>query len=65
MHIKKFLDENIVISKSEEVTNYSVTDDEINEKYINGEIRIVTEQARYPLDTICSMLDSGKTCWRN
>lgn len=60
MHIKKFLDENIMISKSEEVTNYSVTDDEINEKYINGEIRIVTEQARYPLDTICSMLDSGK-----
>jgi hypothetical protein len=35
-----------------------VSDFEINEKYKKGEIRIVTEQARYPLDTIASMLDS-------
>jgi hypothetical protein len=27
-------------------------DAEINEKYVRGEIRIVTEQARYPLNTI-------------
>ena len=33
-------------------------DEEINEKYKNGEIRIVTEQARYPLDTIPRMLES-------
>ena len=33
--------------------------DEINDKYARGEIRIVTEQARYPLNTILSMLDSG------
>lgn len=36
----------------------SLSDDEINEKYKRGEIRIVTEQARYPLDTIETMLDS-------
>jgi len=35
-------------------------DDKINEKYKRGEIRIVTEQARYPLDTIPSMLESNK-----
>ena len=35
------------------------TDDEINEKYKRGEIRIVTEQARYPIKNISDMLDSG------
>ena len=34
------------------------SDEQINEKYKRGEIRIVTEQARYPLDTIETMLDS-------
>lgn len=34
------------------------SDDEINQKYKRGEIRIITEQARYPLDTIKTMLDS-------
>jgi Protein of unknown function DUF262 len=36
------------------------TDNEINNKYIKGDIRIVTEQARYPLDSIPTMLDSKK-----
>ena len=36
----------------------SLSDNEINDKYKRGEIRIVTEQARYPLDTIQTMLDS-------
>jgi hypothetical protein len=35
-------------------------DEQINEKYKRGEIRIVTEQARYPLDSIEGMLDSNK-----
>ncbi len=35
-----------------------MTDDEINKKYRDGEIRIVTEQARYPLNTIASMVSS-------
>ena len=33
-------------------------DQEINEKYVKGEVRIVTEQARYPLSSIPQMLDS-------
>lgn len=32
-----------------------ISDDEINKKYLAGEVRIVTEQARYPLDTIRGM----------
>jgi len=32
---------------------------QINDKYTRGEVRIVTEQARYPLSTIVTMLDSG------
>lgn len=60
MDIKKFENENIEIFKTVEINNHDVSDEEINEKYINGEIRIVTEQARYPLDTICTMLNSGK-----
>lgn len=35
----------------------SVPDSVINEKYIKGEIRIVTEQARYPMNTIASMVE--------
>lgn len=41
--------------------NYNVlrmSDAEINAKYKRGEIRIVTEQARYPVKSIKSMLDS-------
>src|SRR2546430_10020714 len=34
--------------------------EEINEKYERGEVRIVTEQARYPLDSVVSLLNSGK-----
>ena len=30
----------------------TLSDNEINEKYLKGEVRIVTEQARYPLETI-------------
>ena len=33
--------------------------DDINRRYDRGEIRIVTEQARYPLDSINGLLESG------
>lgn len=35
------------------------TDEEINTKYKKGEIRIITEQARYPIKNIRGMLESG------
>lgn len=36
-----------------------LSDEEINVKYSKGDVRIVTEQARYPLNTIPAMLDSN------
>jgi len=50
--------EKFVIESKFERPQASFTDREINDKYKRGEIRIVTEQARYPLDTIKAMLDS-------
>ncbi|AKG24463.1 hypothetical protein IJ00_05245 [Calothrix sp. 336/3] len=47
-------------SDKSDVSQVSLSDYEINEKYKKGEIRIVTEQARYPLDSIETMLDSQK-----
>ncbi len=38
----------------------SSDDGEIDEKYARGEIRIVTEQGRYPMSSVPGMLDSGK-----
>ncbi|HLO83427.1 MAG TPA: DUF262 domain-containing protein [Nostocaceae cyanobacterium] len=43
-----------------DISQVFLSDNEINEKYKKGEIRIVTEQARYPLDSIKPMLDSNK-----
>lgn len=36
-----------------------MSDEDINAKYKRGEIRIVTEQARYPVKSIKGMLDGG------
>jgi len=36
----------------------AVPDADINEKYVRGEIRIVTEQARYPLNTIKALVEN-------
>lgn len=52
-------DETISFSHLSEIIISQMTDDEINEKYTKGEIRIVTEQARYPLPSIKIMLESG------
>ncbi|MCM3515077.1 DUF262 domain-containing protein [Nocardioides sp. P86] len=35
------------------------SDESINRKYVSGEVRIVTEQARYPLNTIAGMVSSS------
>lgn len=41
------------------INSVQMSDEEINAKYKRGEIRIVTEQARYPVKSIKSMLDGG------
>lgn len=43
---------------NENIEKIIMTDDEINEKYKRGEIRIVTEQARYPVKSIPDMIES-------
>lgn len=57
--MKLLPDENFEVTQIPQKNHY-LSDAEINEKYSKGEIRIITEQARYPLDSIVSMLDSGK-----
>ncbi|UVL54711.1 DUF262 domain-containing protein [Pseudomonas sp. B21-035] len=47
-----------IAQEVQSVINFS--DEEINKKYRDGEIRIVTEQARYPLNTISSMVHSNQ-----
>jgi hypothetical protein len=54
-----FEGEKIEIKRSVVPSISNATKDDINDKYIRGDIRIVTEQARYPLSTIVTMLDSG------
>lgn len=41
------------------ITTRQLTDEEINEKYVKGNVRIVTEQARYPLTAIAGMIESN------
>jgi len=53
-------DEDFNYGNTGEENTSQYSDDYINEKYKRGEIRIITEQARYPLDNIKPMLASGK-----
>jgi hypothetical protein len=44
------------VSFSHGATKHEATDEELNSRYAKGEVRIVTEQARYPLAGILKML---------
>lgn len=44
-----------------ESSKQKATDEELNSRYVKGDIRIVTEQARYPLAGILQMLQETKT----
>ena len=60
MYIKLFDGENLEsIYESNDTVN-EFNPQKINEKYVKGEIRIITEQARYPLPSIEDMVKSGK-----
>lgn len=60
MNITFFDKEEIQLKNSQTDNLAKLTDDDINAKYLKGEVRIITEQARYPLDTIKGMIDSKK-----
>lgn len=59
MNIKYFDNERIILNNNQTNDFSQSSDNKINEKYQNGEIRIVTEQARYPLNSISRMIESG------
>ncbi len=48
------------ISFDDDATKPKASDEELNSRYAKGEIRIVTEQARYPLAGILGMLQEEK-----
>lgn len=52
---EKFINKKSEIEKAQ---NYN--DEKINKKYDSGEVRIVTEQARYPLPTLKDMFSDNK-----
>jgi hypothetical protein len=47
------------IRKKEKELNF-MSDEQINQKYLAGEVRIVTEQARYPLTSLKSLFSGEK-----
>lgn len=53
-----FENEKVDLFQSAEENERKLTNDEINDKYKKGEVRIVTEQARYPLNTIVNLVNS-------
>lgn len=53
-----FPGEELALSGNAEQSTDSSSDEAINQKYIKGDVRIVTEQARYPLSSVQSMVES-------
>lgn len=51
--------EKLEFATGSESPTAALPDESINEKYVRGEIRIVTESARYPLNTIASMAEDS------
>lgn len=54
-----FAGESLTFDAQDKSISAPVADSVINEKYVRGEIRIVTEQARYPLNTIAQIVESS------
>ena len=57
MDLVLFSDESIDLDNGD-LIEVDMSDDDINKKYREGEIRIVTEQARYPLSSIAEMVSN-------
>lgn len=57
--VRLFKGERLASRDKREALALHVSDEKINQKYAMGEVRIVTEQARYPLSSIVALLESG------
>ncbi len=51
--------ETFIIDNKEKIIKESLSDEKISEKYRKGDVRIVTEQARYPLNSVTELMNSG------
>lgn len=58
MNNQLYENEKVNLSQQNIGNKFKLSNDEINEKYKKGEVRIITEQARYPLSTIVNMVNS-------
>ncbi len=56
--IKHFEGEEVFIEGKKEITVLKLSDDFINDKYRKGEVRIVTEQGRFQLNTVLGIVES-------
>ncbi len=59
IHMELLKGEQMEFKHLQDSQGTQMSDEDINQKYIKGEVRIVTEQARYPLPSIEAMLNSG------
>jgi hypothetical protein len=57
--MKLFPGEELAFPEAPEPDESDLIDELINQKYVKGDVRIVTEQARYPLNTITAMVESN------
>lgn len=57
--MKLYNGEELKLGKDRNNSESQMSFEEITQKYHQGQIRIVTEQARYPLNTIVGLIDSG------
>lgn len=57
--MKLYNGEELGIGKNKVEVNLKISFEEITKKYHQGQVRIVTEQARYPLNTIVGMINDG------
>ena len=57
--MKLYSGEELKLEKDKSENELKMSFEEITQKYHKGQIRIVTEQARYPLNTIVGLIDSG------
>jgi len=58
MNNELYDNEGVDLTQQNNDAEIKLSNDEINEKYKKGEVRIITEQARYPLNTIVNMVNS-------
>ena len=58
-YMSLFINEKLNFKTDNETAHRSLSNEEINQKYVTGEFRIAAEQTRYQLPSIVEMVESG------